>query len=212
MQPIRTTAIHLTNIINLTIKLDTFPSQCKIAKPLFKNSIITEAKNYRPISLLPLISKVTEKSIRDQTQDYLQRNKLLHSYQSGFRANHSTDTCLSQLTDMILNSAKNGKHTGMVLIDLQKAFGTLDHKILSDKMKCIGFSDKTIKWFYSYLTNRVIFVSLGTAFLEERTINSRVLEGIFSAVLLQALSNTNTYLYADDTSIFCQHKDVWLFC
>ena len=147
MQPIRTTPIHLTNMINLTIKLDTFPSQCKIAKikPLFKNSIITEAKSYRPISLLPLISKMTEKSIRDRMQDYLQRNKLLDSYQSGFRANHSTDTCLSQLTDMILNSAKNGKHTGMVLIDLQKAFGTIDHKILSDKMKCIGFSDKPIK-------------------------------------------------------------------
>ena len=105
----------------MTIKLDTFLSQCKIAKvkPLFKNSIITEAKNYRPISLLPLISKVIEKPIRDQTQDYLQRNKLLYNYQSGFRANHSTDTCLSQSTDMILNGAKNGKHTGMVLIDLQ---------------------------------------------------------------------------------------------
>ena len=88
------------------------------------------------------------------------------------------------------------------------AFGTLDHKILSDKMKCIDFSDKAIKWFYSYLTNRVIFVSLGTAFLEERIINRGVLEGIFSAFLLQAFSNTNTYLYTDDTSILCQHKDV----
>ena len=70
----------------------------KIAKvkPLFKKGINTEAKNYRPISLLPLISKVTEKSIHDQTQDYLQRSELLYSYQSGFRANHSTDTCLSQ--------------------------------------------------------------------------------------------------------------------
>ena len=63
-------AIHLANIINLSIKLDTFPSQCKIAKikPLFKKGIKTEAKNYRPISMLPLISKVIEKSIHDQTQ------------------------------------------------------------------------------------------------------------------------------------------------
>ena len=103
-------AIHLANIINLSIKLDTFPSQCKIAKigPLFKKDIKTEAKNYRPSSLLPLILKVIEKSIYNQTQDYLQRNELLYSYQSGFRANHSTDTCLSQLTDIILNGAEVG--------------------------------------------------------------------------------------------------------
>ena len=97
----------------MSIKLDTFPSQCKIAKikPLFRKGIKTEAKNYRPICLLPLISKVIEKSIHDQTQDYLQRNELLYSYQSSFRANHSTDTCLSQLTDTILIGAENGKHT-----------------------------------------------------------------------------------------------------
>ena len=91
-------AIHLTNVVNLSITLDTFPSQCKTAKTklLFKKIIKTDAKKYRPISLLLLISKVVEKFIHDQTQDYLQRNKLLYSYQSGFRANHSTETCLSQ--------------------------------------------------------------------------------------------------------------------
>ena len=76
------------------MRLDTFPSQCKIAKikPLFKKGIKTETKNYRPISLLPLISKVIEKSIHGQMQDYIQRNELLYKYQSGFRANYSTDT------------------------------------------------------------------------------------------------------------------------
>ena len=69
-----------------------------------------------------------QKSIHEQAQDYLQRNELLYSYQSGFRANHSTDTCLSHLTGIILNGAENGKHTGMILIDLQRAFYFLDHK------------------------------------------------------------------------------------
>ena len=184
---------------------------------MFKKGIKIEAKNYRPIFLLLLISKVIEKSINDQTQDYLQRNELPYSYQSGFRANRSTDTSLSQLTDMILNSAENGKHTGMILIDLQKAFHTLDHKILSDKMRCIGFSDYAIKWFHSYLTNRAIFVSLGTVFSEAGTINCGVPQGSMLGPLLfllyindipQALSNTNTFLYANDKSIFCQPKDV----
>ena len=144
-------AIHLANIINVSIKLDTCPSKRKIAKIklLFKKGIKTEAKNFRPISLLPLISKKIEKSIHYQTQDYLQRNGLLCIYQSGFRANHSTDTCLSRLADMILNVVDDGKHTGMNLIDLQKAFDTLDHTILLEKMKCIGFSNKTIRWFHS---------------------------------------------------------------
>ena len=62
----------------------------------------------------------------------------------------------------------------MILIELQKAFDTLGHKILLDKMKCIGFPDKKIKWFHSYLTNRVIFGSLGTAFSDAGTINCGV--------------------------------------
>ena len=60
---------------------------------------------------------------------------------------------------MILNEAENVRQTGMILIDLQKVFDTLDHKILFDKMKPIGFSDKTTKWFHSYLINIVFFVS-----------------------------------------------------
>ena len=75
---------------------------------------------------------------------------------------------------MILNGAENGKHAGMIFIDLQKAFDTLDHTIFLGKMKCIGFSDKTIKWFYSYLTNRASFVSLDNEFLGAGTINCGV--------------------------------------
>ena len=91
-------------------------------KPFFKKGIKTEAKNSSPISLLPLISKEIERSIYEQMQHCLQRNELLYSYKSDFRAVHSTDTCLSQLTDMILNGAENGNHTGKILIDLQKGF------------------------------------------------------------------------------------------
>ena len=94
--------IHPTNVINLPIKLNTVPSKCKIekVKPLLKKGSKPEAKNYRPISLLPLISKVIGKTIHDQTQLYLQRNKLLYSYQSDFTTNHSRNKCLSQLTDV----------------------------------------------------------------------------------------------------------------
>jgi len=87
----------LSQICNLSIKLAKFPDKCKIAKlkPLFKKGDKTNPKNFRPISLLPLISKVLEKVIHDQTQEFLTINKIYYKYQSGFRPQHSTDFCLS---------------------------------------------------------------------------------------------------------------------
>ena len=87
-----------------------------------------------------------EKSIQHQTQDSLQRNELLYMYQYDFRANHFKEICLSWLADMILNGAENGKHTGMILINLQKVFGALYHEIFLGKIKCIGFTEKIIKF------------------------------------------------------------------
>lgn len=68
-------------------------------------------------------------------------NKLLYSYQSGFRVNNSIDICLSGLTNMVFNGAENGLNTGMISKDLRKGFDTINHKSLSDKMKGIGFSN-----------------------------------------------------------------------
>ena len=103
--------------------------------PCLKIGIKIEAKSYRPIFLLPLISKAIGKSIHHQMRDYIQINELFYNYQSGFGATHCTNTYLSQLTDMILNGAENEKHTGMILFHLQKAFDTLDQKILLGKIK-----------------------------------------------------------------------------
>ena len=91
----------ICNIINLSIKLSTFPDKCKIAKltPLFKKGSKTDPKNYRPVSLFPLISKLIEKAIHIQTQDYQDRNGLIYKFQSGFRKIFSSDSCLVQLTD-----------------------------------------------------------------------------------------------------------------
>ena len=89
-----------------------------------------DPSNYRPISLLPLISKIFEKIVHDQKVDYLAQYNILYKYQSVFRTKHSTDLFLSYLNDKILKGFDNGLFTGMVLIDLQKAFDTTDHNIL----------------------------------------------------------------------------------
>ena len=96
-------ALPLINIINLSIKLSTFPEECKIAKlkPIFKKVAWTDRKIYRPISLLTLVSKIIEKSIYFWREGYFNK-KLIYMYQSGIRKNHSTDFCLAQLTDFVL--------------------------------------------------------------------------------------------------------------
>ena len=139
----------LSEICNLSITSRTFPNACKVAKlkPIFKKGKKTDPSNYRPISLLPLISKVLERVIHDQTNAFLKGNNLLYNYQSGFRTNHSTNLCLSFLTDKILKGFDEGLLTGMILIDLQKAFDTINHEILFKKLKAMGFSEGCITWF-----------------------------------------------------------------
>ena len=169
------------DIINVSIKLSTFPDKCKIAKlkPLFKKGSKTHPKNYRPISLLPLISKLIEKAIHIQKQDYQDKNGLIYKFQSGFRFRKifSSDSCLVQLTDNKIKGMDNGQHTGMILIDLQKALDTLDHDVLLKKIKCVGFKKPVIKWFKSYLSNRKSFVSIEGAFSEEGLLTCGVPQG-----------------------------------
>ena len=146
-------ALSLYNLVNLSIKKSVFPDHCKIAKlkPLFKKGSKSDSKNHRPISLLPVVSKIIETTIQIQTQEYLDKNGLLYKYQSGFRANFSTDSCLVQLTDFILRGMDKVFHTGMIPVHLQKAFDTLDHIVLLSKLDCIGYGFNHISQTESFL-------------------------------------------------------------
>ena len=95
----------------------------------------------------------------------------------GVCANVSTDSWLLQLTDFILRGMGKGFYTRMILVDLQKAFDTLDHTLLLRKMECIGFKNSVIKWFQSYLSNRKCFVTLDNVFSDVGLINCGVPQG-----------------------------------
>ena len=139
-----------------------FSFACKVAKlkRIFKKEIKPDPSNYRLISLLLVITKIIEKVIYDQTNDFLSNENIFYNYQSIFRANHSTNLCLSFLTDKILKGFDEGLLTGMILIDLQKAFDTIDHEILLHKLKAIRFSKGTLQWFRSYLSERIFLVNI----------------------------------------------------
>ena len=212
-------ASPIAQLCNLSIATSWFPDCCKTAKlkPLFKRKgSKTDPKNYRPISLLPLISKIMEKVIHDQTESFLSEKKVLYNFQSGFRKNHSTDSCLSFLNDKILKGFDSGLYTGMILIDLQKAFDTINHTILLEKMSFMGFSEQAIMWFKSYLTNRTFKVIIDKTLSSDGTLACGVPQGSILGPLLfllyvndmpQAVS-CDLYLYADDSCLVYQHKDV----
>ena len=131
---------------------------------MLSSNHFTEPKNYRPISLHPLVSKIIEKVIHDQTLNYLDENNIIYKYQSGFRSNHSTNSCLSYLCNKVQKGFERGMLTGMTLVDLQKTFDTIDHQILLKKMRYLGFTDSAISWFRSYLENRTFSSGEGFPF------------------------------------------------
>ena len=189
----------ITDLFNLSTTSGKFLDSCKIAKlkPIYEKGSLTEASNYRSISLLPLISKVIEKVIHDQTRAFLNSRNLLYNYQSDFRKNHSTDYCLSFLNDKILKGFDQGLMTGMILIDLQKAFDTVDHDILVQKLHAIDFSKHSVNWFRSYLINRRFLVNLGNAFSQPAYVSGGVPQGSFLGPLLFLINDISQAVKCD---------------
>ena len=95
-----------------------------------------------------------ERVVYDQVESYLDQKKLLYKFQSGFRSRYSTDTFLTHLTDFIKFQMDQGHFVGMILLDLQKAFDTVDHGILLMKFKALGLSQDVSRWFQSYSSDR----------------------------------------------------------
>ena len=146
----------MAHIVNISLHSGKVPCDLKQARvvPLYKKKDKTDTGNYRPVSILSIVSKVLDKSVYNQEEDYLVENKLLFECQSGFRSGFSTDTCLIHMTDLIRNEKDKGNYTGMVLLDLQKAFDTVNHSIMLQKLAALGFDSKSVSWFNSYLTDR----------------------------------------------------------
>ena len=140
----------LACIINKTIDTGLFASQWKMAKvlPLYKTNDRTEAQNYRPISVLPAISKICKKVVYDQLYHCLNSNSLLSKNQSGFPSLHSTVTVLLHLTNYWYLNVDKGENNLIVLLDLAKAFDTVSHEILLKNLKLYGWRARRLTGFY----------------------------------------------------------------
>ena len=146
-------ASPLTHILNLSLSTGEIPVNHKFAKvmPIYKKNNKMEAGNYRPISILNMISKLFERIAYQQLNTYLQTHQLLYEHQSGFRSSYSTETCLISLTDFLKQEQDKGNYIDVVLLDLQKAFDTVNRNIMLQKLEAIGLHKSAIVWFKSYL-------------------------------------------------------------
>jgi len=155
-------ASTLADIFNISFRDGIFPDSLKNAKitPVFKADDKTIINNYRPISVLPVFSKTLEKLMHRRVISFLDRHKVLNDNQYGFRENHSTDMALINMIDQISNEMDNKQFSIGIFLDLSKAFDTIDHGILLKKLEVYGIRDNTLKWFQSYLCNRLQCVTV----------------------------------------------------
>ena len=148
-------------IINQSMLTGIFPGKLKIAKviPLFKkDDRRLNMDNYRPISILPAISKIFERVVYNQLYEYFSSNKLFYEGQYGFRGYHSTELANIELTDRIISALDEKKLPLTIFMDLSKAFDTLNHEILLKKLHYYGITGIALNWFRSYITDRSQYV------------------------------------------------------
>ena len=206
----------IAHIVNLSITSETVPSSFKDArvKPLYKKGGKLEPGNYRPVSVLNILSKILERTVHGQLMGYLERKGILFGYQSGFRAGFSTDTCLVNLNDYIRSEISRGNFVGMVMIDLRKAFDTVDFNILLSKLKAMGVGSND--WFRSYLTGRRQCVNVNGADSDFLEVSCGVPQGSILGPILflcyindMSISlNCRLSLYADDSTLIASGKSV----
>ena len=140
-------------LINKSLATGQFLSQLKRAKifPIFKGGAKSDPSNYRPISILPTVSK---KHVNKHLMGYINRYKLLNENQSGFRSKHSCQTALIKLIDKWMECIDKGDIVGTLFLNFRKAFDLVDHKILLNKLSLYHFSPSSLQWFESYLDCR----------------------------------------------------------
>jgi hypothetical protein len=205
---------YVTHIFNTVLTTSTFPATWKISKitPLAKSNDPGALSDYRPISILPAISKALEVIIRRQIMNHVDNKGLLSRCQSGFRQNHSTATALLKITNDLLIASENKLLSVLVLLDFSKAFDSVDHDLLCYKLtNQYGFTSSATSLIRSYLSGRMQCVCVDGVNSEFLPINAGVVQGsvlgpilfsLFINDIVQRIRFSTCHMYADDVQLY----------
>ena len=211
--------VPFLHVIKKSLKEGKFPEGMKLAKinPLFKSGRHDICDNYRPISLLPVFSKVLEKIVYVSIVKYLTKNDLIYCKQFGFRKKHSTGDAIKLLVSEILNGWNKDMHVVAIFIDLKKAFDTVSHDLILKKISKLGISGNLLNWLKSYLEKRQQFTSMNGFMSDTMQTRVGVPQGSLLGVLLfqlviddlrKSVTYSNVILYADDTTLILAGRNL----
>jgi hypothetical protein len=210
--------IPLAHIFDLSFTTGIFPSKLKTNRtvPIFKAGDPSACDNYRPISLIPTLSKILEKIVAINLTNHLQLNNLLHRNQFGFQRNTSTEHNLLKVFNFIGDSLNRGNYCVGVFLDLRKAFDTCSHEILLKKLSKLGIRNVSLNWFNSYLSNRFLRVEVNGHLSDILSILCGVFQGsVLGPILFLCyindifnVSSLATFLFADDTTCLAENPNL----
>jgi len=209
----------IAELFNISVQLGRFPTALKLARvlPIYKSGDKNLPSNYRPISIMSDLSKIFEKLMFLQLSRFMRSNSLLSSCQFGFQRNSSTSDAILEFMDYVYNCLDVKKSVVSVFLDLSKAFDTVRHDILLDKLNFMGIRGNVLSWFQSYLKDRRQYVSINNSNSSHSILNSGVPQGsvlgpVLFLIYINDLSRCSNKLkfvhFADDTTIFYSADNV----